>query len=136
MMTVKEIAERSRVSPGAIRHYSRLGLLRPTRNRRNGYQQYGDSDLAHVRFIRQAQSLGYTLNEIRQIIEESRKGKSPCPIARKIIGSRINENRRALDKLIRLQTQMEKALVKWSKMPDRVPDGHSVCYLIESTGEP
>lgn len=135
-MTVKEIAGQSRVSTGAIRYYSRLGLLRPKRNRRNGYKQYGESDVAYVRFIRQAKSLGYTLNEIVQIIEESKKGNSPCPIARKIISSRIKENRNALNELTGLQTKMEKALVKWSKMPDRVPDGHSVCYLIESTGEP
>jgi len=31
-----------------------------------------------------------------------------------------------------LQTRMEQALDQWAEMPDGVPDGHSVCHLIES----
>jgi DNA-binding transcriptional MerR regulator len=135
MMTVREIAKQSGVSPGAIRYYSRIGLLRPRRNRRNRYQQYEHSDVLSVRFIRQAKNLGYTLKEIARIIEEARKGNSPCPLVRKIIGGRIVQNRSAINEMVALQKQMEKALAKWSKMPDRLPDGQSVCHLIESTGE-
>lgn len=135
MMTVREIARQSGVSSGAIRYYSRIGLLRPKRNSRNQYQQYQHSDVIVVRFIRQARSLGYTLKEISTIMQEARKGKSPCPIVRKIIGARIVQNRNALSELVRLQTRMEKAMEKWAKMPDRLPDGQSVCHLIESAGE-
>ena len=134
-MTVKDVARQSGVSPGAVRYYSRIGLLRPKRNRRNRYQEYQESDVAGVRFIRQAKSLGYTLNEIAQVVQEARKGKSPCPMVRRIIGGRIVQNRNTLNELVGLQTRMEKALVKWSEMPDRLPDHRSVCYLIESTGE-
>ena len=99
---------------------------------RNGYKLFADSDVARVRFVRQAQSLGYTLKEIAQVFEESLRGKSPCPRVREIIKRPIKENQDKLDTLVQLQTRMEQALAQWSKMSDGVPDGNTVCHLIES----
>ena len=132
-MTVSEIARRSGVPVHVVRYYTRIGLLKPSRNPRNGYKQYEDSDLSRLRFIRQAKSLGYKLDEIDRIFGESSKGKSPCPMVRRIIGNRIEENRLRLKELATLQRRMERALARWSKQPDGIPDGHTVCYLIEST---
>lgn len=134
-MTVVELARKSRIAPHVVRYYTRIGLLRPACNSQNGYRAYEQLDVARLRFIRQAQSLGFTLKEIARIFEESRQRKSPCPTVREIIQRRIKENRAELNKLMRLQTRMEKALVQWSKMPDGVPDGETVCHLIESVAE-
>lgn len=132
-MTVSDIARRSGVPVHVVRYYTRIGLLKPSRNPRNGYKQYEDSDLSRLRFIRQAKSLGYKLDEIDRIFRESSRGKSPCPMVRRIIGNRIEENRLRLKELAALQRRMERALAKWAKLPDGKPDGHTVCYLIEST---
>ena len=117
-----------------IRYYVSIGLLHPNHSR-NGYRIFTDSDVVRVRFVRQAQSLGYTLKEIAQIFEESLRGKSPCPRVREIIKRRIKENRDKLDALVQLQTRMEQALAKWSKMSDGVPNGYTVCRLIESVAK-
>jgi len=134
-MTVFELAKKSGVGPHVIRYYARIGLLHPTYHSRNGYKLFVDSDVARVRFVRQAESLGYTLKEIAQIFEESLRGKSPCPRVREIIKRRIKENRDKLDALVQLQTRMEQALAQWSKMSDGVPDGNTVCHLIESVAK-
>jgi DNA-binding transcriptional MerR regulator len=134
-MTVLELARKSDVEDHVIRYYARIGLLHPTYHSRNGYKIFADSDVARVRFVRRAQSLGYTLKEIAQIFEESLRGKSPCPRVREIIKRRIKENRDKLDALVQLQTRMERALAQWSKMPDGVPDGTMVCHLIESVAK-
>ncbi|MDQ5845921.1 MAG: MerR family DNA-binding protein [Acidobacteriota bacterium] len=94
--------------------------------------QYKDSDVSRLRFIRQAKSLGYTLGEITRIFHESSRGNSPCPMVRQIIAARIEENGLRLNELAALQQRMELALGEWSKLPDGMPDGESVCYLIES----
>ena len=133
MMTVHEIGRRSGIPSHVVRYYSRIGLLKPARNPRNGYKQYKDSDVSRLRFIRQAKTLGYTLVEIAGILRESGRGKSPCPMVRDIIGNRIEENRLRLRELAALQRRMERALARWSTLPDGVPDGETVCYLIEST---
>jgi len=131
-LTVTDLANRSGATPHAVRYYTRMGLLRPKRNPDNGYRLYQHSEVNWLRFIRQAKRLGYTLNEIREIMHDSDQGKSPCPRVREILNQRIDENRRQLEELMALQTRMEQALDQWSDMPDGVPDGDSVCHLIES----
>ena len=131
-LTVTDLANRSGATPHAVRYYTRLGLLRPKRNPDNGYRLYQHREVGWLRFIRQAKRLGYTLSEIREIMHDSDQGKSPCPRVREILNHRLEENRRQLEELMGLQTRMEQALEQWSDMPDGVPDGHSVCHLIES----
>jgi len=133
MMKVREVARRSGVADHVVRYYTRIGLLKPTRSPHNRYKQYKDSDVSRLRFIRQAKSLGYTLGEISKIFHEASRRNSPCPMVREIIAGRIEENRSKLNELAALQKRMERALGKWSKLPDGMPDGESVCYLIEST---
>ena len=132
MMTVGEIGRRSGIAVHVIRYYTRIGLLKPSRNQCNRYKQYRESDLSRLRFIRQAKSLGYTLGEITRIFRDAGMGTSPCPMVRQIIQRRIGENGRRLNELKALQKRMEYALAEWSRLPDGVPDGHTVCYLIES----
>lgn len=131
-MTVAELAKRSGATPHAVRHYTRMGLLRPERNPGNGYRLYQPREVARLRFIQQAKRLGYTLREIREIMHESEHEKSPCPRVREILLLRVDEHRLQLEELVALQTRMEQALEQWADMPDGVPDGRSVCYLIES----
>ena len=133
LMTAQIIAERSGVSVENVRYYTRRGLLKPSRNRRNNYNLYRDCDIARLRFIRQAKNLGYTLGEIAKIFEQAKRGDSPCPLTREIIERRIADNRKRLDEMLELQERMETALAGWAELPDKTPDGHSVCYLIEST---
>lgn len=132
MITVKELAKRTGVTPDTVRHYVRIGLLKPRRNPGNRYKLFTDADVRRLHFIRQAKSLGYTLDEIEKIFHDSSRGRSPCPRVRDIIHSRIHENRVRLVELNALQQRMEDALTRWKAMPDGVPDGESVCHLIEA----
>lgn len=130
---VKQLAKLCKVPVDTVRHYTRIGLLKPDRDPANGYYQYRVSDSKRLDFIKKAKSLGYSLKEIEHILAESRKGKSPCPLVRELINRRIQENRAHLEQLMELQLRMENALTSWEKMPDGVPDGDSICHLIEST---
>lgn len=132
MYTVTEIAHQSGVSADTVRHYVNIGLLHPERNPRNGYKLFDKADAHTIRFVKQAQSLGFTLAEIQEIVGHSRQHESPCPQVREIIQRRIDENRARLKALNDLQQRMETALQMWQSMPDGVPDGNSICHLIES----
>ncbi len=132
MMTVSELASLSGATPHAVRYYTRMGLLRPERNPDNGYRLYKPREVNWLRFIRQAKRLGYTLNEIKAIMHDADKGQSPCPRVREILQRRIVKNRQQLEELMTLQTHMEQALLDWADKADGMPDGQSVCHLIES----
>lgn len=134
-MTVGELASQAQVTAESIRHYTDKGLLHPTRNPANGYKMYSQKDIARVRFIRKAKLLGFTLSEIGKILTHADKGKSPCPDVRDLVQLKIENNRRKMDELIALQERMESAVDRWRAMPDQVPDGDSICHLIESVAE-
>jgi DNA-binding transcriptional MerR regulator len=115
-----------------VRYYLRIGLLRPAAQQENGYRLFTPHDAARLRFIRMAKHLGFTLNEIKQITCDADRGESPCDDVRAIIQHRVVENRVKIDEMIDLQGRMEKALEHWESMPNGMPDGDSICHLIES----
>ncbi|MFN2393382.1 MAG: MerR family DNA-binding protein, partial [Pyrinomonadaceae bacterium] len=86
-------------------------------------------------FIKSAKALGFTLTEIAHILDEAKHGNSPCPLVREIIVYHIEENKRKIQELKLLQRKMEKSLNDWSNMEDSMPNGESVCHLIESVAE-
>jgi len=131
-MFVNEVAQRAQVPAHVVRYYTRIGLLKPSNRAENGYKVFIERDLKRLKFIRQAKALGFTLNEIGQILDKASHGKTSCPMVRITIEKRIEENRHKLAKLMVLQQQMEKALAQWNKMPDGMPDGETLCPLIEA----
>jgi len=133
-ITVNDVAKQANVSAGIVRYYSRIGLVKPKKNRINGYKLFDSRDVSRIIFIRKAKSLGYTLSEIRKILSHATAGKTPCPIVRQIIERRFEENRRHINYMLSLQAIMEKAVKQWNSLPDGVPNRDTVNVLIESFG--
>ena len=132
MFTVNQLAIQSNAPAHVVRYYARIGLIQPTAQQQNGYRLFASQDATRLRFIRMAKLLGFTLNEIKQITRHADREESPCDDVRRIIQNRILENRARINEMMKLQTRMELALAQWKLMPDGVPDGSSVCHLIES----
>ncbi len=135
MITANMLAKDAEVPIYTVRHYTRIGLLEPARLKSNGYRIYQPSDTVRLRFIVAAKNLGFTLTEIKQVLDEAHHGDSPCPTVREIVHRRIEENRRKIKQLEKLQQRMEDAERKWKKMENSQPNGDSVCHLIESVAD-
>lgn len=135
MITANVLAKRSNVPIYTIRYYTRIGLLKPSRDLSNGYKMYRTSDRDRLRFILSAKELGFTLAEIEEILNHAVHGDSPCPLVREIVEKRVKENQQKIRELKRLQKRLEGALDMWKTMTDATPTGDSVCFLIESFTE-
>lgn len=135
MYTASVLAKKTQLPVYTVRHYTRIGLLNPSKNRQNGYKVYQPSDAVRLKFIVAAKNLGFTLAEINEILDEAEHGKSPCPSVRQIIVKHIEENKRKIKELQKLQKKMENALDEWKALEDSMPNGDSVCHLIESVAE-
>lgn len=132
MFTASTLAKKANVPLFTVRHYTRIGLLKPSRDLRNGYKMYKPSDRDRLKFIASAKELGFTLIEIEEILGHAVHGDSPCPMVRDVVEKRIEENKAKIRELKQLQKRLETAAAKWKTMKNSEPDGHSVCHLIES----
>jgi MerR family copper efflux transcriptional regulator len=70
-MGITQLAKRAGVGIDTVRYYERNGLLAPKVRLPSGYRRYGPLELARLRFIRRAQRLGFTLNEIQGLLSLS-----------------------------------------------------------------
>jgi Hg(II)-responsive transcriptional regulator len=67
-LTIGQLACRAQVHVETVRYYERRGLLPRPPRRPSGYRQYAAEDLARLRFIKRAQGLGFTLQEIGELL--------------------------------------------------------------------
>ena len=68
-LTTSQVAERADVNLHTVRYYEKRGLLPEPARTAAGYRQYGSEHVAHIRFIKRAQDLGFTLEEIRELLD-------------------------------------------------------------------
>ena len=105
-LTIGRLASAGGVGVETIRFYQRKGLLQqPTRE--SGIRRYGSEDLRRLRFVRQAQTAGFTLQEIKELLEldagEDRpRARELARIRIKALDERMAELKRARDALKRL----------------------------------
>jgi len=129
-LKIGEVSKRSGVGIEALRFYERSGLLgRPARTM-SGYRLYDAEVLDRLDFIKRAQLLGFSLNEIAAIIAEKGAGQSPCSAVREIVRQRLGELDERMREMRRYRNELAATLSKWDKAGET--KGH-ICGLIEGT---
>jgi len=129
-LKIGEVSKRSSVGIEALRFYEKGGLIdRPSRTG-SGYRVYGEEVLERLAFIKRAQALGFSVDEIRRIVDDARKGESPCDEVREIVRRRMAELDERLRELHRFRKELKSTLEEWDKV-GRAP-GH-ICGLIEGS---
>jgi len=68
-MNIGTVAERSGVPPKTIRYYESIGLIDPAARRPNGYRRYSSIDMRTLNFIKRARSLGFSVDEVRDLLD-------------------------------------------------------------------
>ncbi|OZB58803.1 MAG: heavy metal-responsive transcriptional regulator [Lysobacterales bacterium 14-68-21] len=108
-LTIGAVAKRAGVPIDTIRYYEREGLLPEPLRRASGYRSYGEGAVAQLRFIRRAKELGFTLEEIRELLALSRDRQRGVTAVKKraqqrlaAIEARIAELQRVRDGLVEL----------------------------------
>ncbi|MFQ5465056.1 MAG: heavy metal-responsive transcriptional regulator [Thermodesulfobacteriota bacterium] len=80
--TIGELAGRAGVNVQTVHYYERRGLLLPVGRKGSGYRVYDEAALTRLRFIRHAKGLGFTLEEIRGLLDLSLDTTASCESVR------------------------------------------------------
>lgn len=116
-LRIGEVAARAGLNPKTLRYYEALGLL-PTPSREpNGYRRYSQETLDLLTFIRLAQGLGFTLEEIREVLAIRRRGEVPCSHVRSLLRQKAAELDRKLADLVALRRRIRRSLARWGRRP-------------------
>lgn len=87
---IGELAARSGLTPDALRYYERLGLVPPPHRTPGGFRVYTAAAVDRLRFIKQAQALGLSLQEIRELVSYTdRGGLKRCQRVRDLLQRKI-----------------------------------------------
>lgn len=131
-MTIVQLARAAGETIHAVRYYARVGLICPATVGANGYRHFDATALARLAFVRRAQRLGFTLDEIRGFVTDAGRGRSPCTHVRRVLDERLPLIASQLEDAAALLDRMQRAQRRWKGQPDDEPDGDAICRLIES----
>jgi DNA-binding transcriptional MerR regulator len=128
-LKIGEVSKESGIGIEALRFYERSGLLgKPVRSM-SGYRLYDEGVLERLAFIKKAQTLGFSLDEIGRIIKDAQGGASPCIEVREIVRRRLAELDEKMREMKRYRKELAETLEEWDQV-GRAP-GH-ICGLIEA----
>lgn len=106
-LTIGEVAARARVNVQTLRYYERRGILREPKRTPSGYRDYPSDTVQLIRFIKRAQDLGFSLDEVEELLELRRAG----PGQRKRVLAKAQEKIQDIEEKLRRLASMRKALL-------------------------
>ena len=114
MKSIGQVAEQISVSVHTLRYYEKEGLLSPVAKDSGGRRQYGDKEIKRLKFIKRAQRMHFTLDEIRQLIQIDQGSKSANPTtkpqARKMVQEKLTQIEESLQDLNQLKLDLSQML--------------------------
>ncbi len=132
-MQIGEFAEKGGVTVQTIRFYERRGLLPKPPRRESGYRVYGDADLRRLLFIRQAKALGFSLDEIREILRMRERGQLPCAKVLRVAEQHLKTIERQVRQLSQFRDELRRAVRQWKRSEQQQLSADAFCALIENT---
>jgi len=108
-----ELAKLAGVSTDTLRHYERKGVLARPQRSGKGYRQYPASALQRVRLVRRALAVGFTLDELANILRVRDSGGAPCHEVRALAATKLSDIETQLKDLRALRDELRTTLKDW-----------------------
>ncbi len=125
---IGKVAARTGLSRKALRLYEAAGILAPSSRTASGYRLYDDTALAVLAFVARARRLGFSLDEIKEIVALKQTGQTPCPHVRRLVERRVTDLDRTIDELSALRSRLRSLLARWRTLAG---EAAAVCPHIE-----
>ena len=104
-LTIGQVAKAAGVHKETIRYYQTLGLVAEPDRPANSFRRYGETAIARLRFIKRAQELGFTLEEVRRLL--LLEDGQDCAATRKLADEKLSVIRKRIADLNRMRRLLE-----------------------------
>jgi len=131
-LKIGELAKQTSLTVGTLRYYSDIGLLQPVQRGDNGYRYYSQNASKQVEFIKKARAIGFTLEEIKTILQVRDRGEKPCSLVQSLLDNKIAQLETQIKKMSLFKGELEEYRTSWSNSPNPESDSQEVCPLIAS----
>jgi len=119
-MKIGELSKKTDVSIDTIRYYEQRGLIPPAARTASGYRQYSIEDVSRLNFIVQGKSLGFTLEEIGQLLAMSSGGRS-CSQLKAVAHAKADEIEVRIQKLAHMRQTLLTLAEQCEQTADTAP---------------
>jgi MerR family transcriptional regulator, copper efflux regulator len=135
-MLIGDIAKQSNVTPATIRYYEEIGLLTAPSRSEGGYRRYSTATLEELEFIKKGQGLGFSLEEIGEVLKLSRAGEAPCSHVLELAERNLAAAEDRIRQLHAFRDRLASQIKKWKgkAMPNCNASG--LCEIISSAELP
>lgn len=127
-LLIGEVAERSGVTTSTIRYYESIGLLTPAARSSTRYRRYPQRVVDELKFIKKAQALGFSLDEISEILRLSRSGNAPCSRVLSLAHQHLAAVDERIKQLQGFRDRLATELAKWDGTT--TPTCNGLCQII------
>ena len=131
-LKIGELAQKTGLSVGNLRYYSDLGVLNPVKRGDNGYRYYNLNASQQVEFIKKAQAIGFTLEEIKQILDVRDRGETPCDLVIHLLDTKIEELELKIQQMTLFKAELEEYRTDWKNHPRLQSNPEEACPLIST----
>lgn len=118
-ITIGKLAEMAGVGVETVRFYQRKELLREPKAQ-SGFRTYSEEDAQRIVFIKRAQDLGFTLSEVRELLELNTKPRMTCGTVKIKTTTKIKEIEEKIADLTRMKTSLEKLACACDESQDNI----------------
>jgi DNA-binding transcriptional MerR regulator len=129
-LRIGKLAQTSGVPAKTIRFYEEIDLLPPAQRAENGYRRYNTADVQRLRFIRNARTLGFTLDDLKEVLALRDQGEAPCRYVAHLLQAKTAEIEERIRQLQELQQDLQQLVSQAGSLPDDIEMKRCVCHLI------
>jgi DNA-binding transcriptional MerR regulator len=112
LLQIGDVAKETGLSIDTIRFYEKERLLKAATRSSGGFRLYSHADLADLTFIRNAQELGFSLNEIRELVGLKSTNHPDCAHVERILEEKVGAVRAKITALRKLERELNQAMIR------------------------
>ena len=124
---IGQVADATGLSIDTIRFYEKQGLLRRSPRTEGGFRLFGNEDIEALKFVRKAQELGFSLNEIRELLILRAEHVPACSHVKELLEQKVSAVEQKIEELKRLHATLTRALRKCRRGLKTTAAGHGEC---------